>query len=111
MTTMNREVASRELIEATTELQESNRRRVAAIEAQKLRLPDFTLGIVDLLADAALGVGTVARWEFTRDWEIRYAEWLTAQEAEIAKARLMAAESPNGNVSSIRQVRREIPGL
>lgn len=100
------------LIDKTMDLQESNRRRVAAIEAQRIRLPDFTLGIVDLLADAALGVGTTARWKFTLEWETKYAEWLTAQEAEIHKAKLMAgngAATPGG--SKLHTVGREIPGL
>jgi len=86
--------ASTETISATEALQASNRRRVTALEATAgVRIPDFTGGIVELLADHTLGAGTEARWRFTLEWEVKYAQWLEATEAEVRKAKLLAEEA------------------
>lgn len=80
--------ASDDLLTSVRTAQESNRQRMAAIEARLGRMPNFTVGMIDKLADATLGVGTEARWQFTLDWENEVARWCDATEAEIRKADL-----------------------
>lgn len=88
------ERAPDELIETVQIKQESNRHRLAAIEAKLGKPPAFTMGLIDMLADATLGENTTRRHLFTLAWEEKVAEWCAAQEAEIRK--FEALQQTNG---------------
>lgn len=90
--------APAELVALRVVLEDSNRQRLAAIEgAGVVYMPNFAIGMLELLADYALGIGTVAREAFRIEWARKLEEWIEAQEAEINKARIaMNAPRPAG---------------